>query len=228
VTLGTQNKKKVSFLAVLGLGCAYSVYTNLIEGPSGAPAPSAPAPARQAAADLPGVETPAAGPAGRRGAPGVGRARSEEFHPVLRSKRPEERIDTTTVDPTLRLDLLAKVQAEDRIGGERNLFQFWEPPGPKAKEPVVVPAPVAPVLVSNEQPKPPAPIGLKYCGYSTERRNGTKTAFFLDGEEILIASEGGIVKRRYRVVRIGANSVLVEDTESKHQQPLPLAMDTGG
>jgi hypothetical protein len=146
----------------------------------------------------------------------VGRARSEEFHPVLRSKRPEDRINPMTVDPTLRLDLLAKVQDENGTGGARNLFQFWEPPATrgleKAKEPVVVPAPVAPVLVSTEQPKPLAPIGLKYCGYSTERKNGTKTAFFLDGEEILIASEGGIVKRRYRVVRIGANSVLVEDT----------------
>jgi hypothetical protein len=38
-----------------------------------------------------------------------------------------------------------------------------------------------------------------------------------------MAKEGETVKRRYRVVRIGVNSVVMEDTENKHQQTLPLA-----
>jgi len=36
------------------------------------------------------------------------------------------------------------------------------------------------------------------------------------------------VKKRYRVVRIGVNSVLMEDTESKRQQSLPLAEEQPG
>jgi hypothetical protein len=53
-------------------------------------------------------------------------------------------------------------------------------------------------------------------------------AFFLDGDDILIAFEGETLKRRYRVVRIGATSVLMEDVELKHQQPVPLAEEAGG
>jgi hypothetical protein len=58
--------------------------------------------------------------------------------------------------------------------------------------------------------------------------NGKKTAFFLDGDEISVAAEGDTVKKRYRVVRIGVNSVLMEDTESKRQQSLPLTEDLPG
>jgi hypothetical protein len=170
----------------------------------------------------------------------VGRARSEEFHPVLRSKRPEDRIDTTTVDPTLRLDLLAKLEAQEQAGTGRNLFQFGAPPPakveiPKGSEPRVVPKAPSAELAMNAAakpaqpagPPPPPPITLKYYGYSAERGNGRKTAFFLDGEDILVASEGDTVKKRYRVVRIGANSVVMEDVDSKRQQPVPLVAEAG-
>ena len=150
---------------------------------------------------------------------------------MLHSKRPEDRIDPMTIDPILRLDLLAKVQAVVLAGGSRNLFQYGPLPvkdALKGPEPKVVPQPVAPVLKADDQPKPippPPPINLKYYGFSTGRVNGKKTAFFLDGEEISVAAEGETVKKRYRVVRIGVNSVLMEDTESKRQQSLPLTED---
>ena len=72
------------------------------------------------------------------------------------------------------------------------------------------------------------PITLKYYGYSTARANGKKQAFFLDGDDILVAGEGDTVKRRYRVVRIGVNSVVMEDVDSKRQQPVALAEEAGG
>ena len=49
---------------------------------------------------------------------------------------------------------------------------------------------------------------------------------FLDGDEILYAAEGDTLKRRYKVIRIMPTSVLMEDTESKHQQPLPLVEES--
>ena len=146
-----------------------------------------------------------------------------------------------TIDPTLRLDLLAKLQNEDPASGGRNLFQFGQPPPPKAElpkgpEPKVVPSTfVGPRQpgVQNESAReaptpPPPPITFKYYGYSTARANGKRTAFFLDGDEILVAGEGDTVKRRYRVVRIGVSSVIMEDVESKRQQPLALAEEAGG
>jgi hypothetical protein len=224
VKLGTEDRKKVVFLAILAAVAGYMVYANLLSspGPGGAP-PPAPASA------VPAGDVPRDVALTARRAP-VARKQGDEFHPVLHSKRPEEQIDPMSIDPTLRLDLLAKLQEVEPVGGARNLFQFGAPPvkeALKGPEPVVTPKPPTAVRADNEPPKdsgppPPPPINLKYYGYSA-RNNGKKTAFFLDGEDILIAAEGETVKRRYRVVRIGVNSVLMEDTESKRQQSLPLA-----
>jgi hypothetical protein len=162
----------------------------------------------------------------------------EEFRPSLKPKSPEERVDPMTIDPTLRLDLLAKVQAVELQGGNRNLFQFsTAPPPPLPKEPVV---PVkTPQQVAKEQaqkaaeagppkPPPPPPITLKYYGYSSLRGDSRKRAFFLDGDDILVAGEGELVKKRYKVVRIGVNSVVMEDTQFKHEQTLPLLAEAAG
>jgi hypothetical protein len=71
---------------------------------------------------------------------------------------------------------------------------------------------------------PPPPINVKYYGLvSPVREAGRRTAFFLDGDDILIKAEGDTVKGHYKVVRIGATSVVVEDTQSKRQQTIPLA-----
>ena len=50
----------------------------------------------------------------------------------------------------------------------------------------------------------------------------------MDGDEILIATEGITFKGRYRLVRIGVNSAVVEDIQYKHEQTLPLAEDAQG
>jgi len=37
-----------------------------------------------------------------------------------------------------------------------------------------------------------------------------------------VAGEGEVIQKRYKVVRIGVNSAVVEDIEHKHQQTLAL------
>ena len=69
---------------------------------------------------------------------------------------------------------------------------------------------------------PPPPIPLKFYGYSSARTGGAKRVFFLEGEDIFVVNEGDLVKRRYKVIQIRLNSVVVEDTEHKHQQTLQL------
>src|ERR1022692_1889198 len=80
-------------------------------------------------------------------------------------------------------------------------------------------AQMGPQLPPGPPPAPPPPqappITLKYYGYSSARGDNRKHAFFLDGEDILVAAEGETVKKRYRVVRIGVNSVVMEDTQFK-------------
>jgi hypothetical protein len=237
MTLGTKDRRKLGLLVGLGLVAAYMVYANLLSGPSAAPAvrPAA-APAEPAGASPAGAGY-APGPAEPRRSVPV-RSRSDEFHPVLRSKRPEDRIDPMSVDPTLRLDLLAKLQDQEPAGGTRNLFQFGAQPVPKAAlpkgpEPKVLPKPALPQAAANapgaKPPEPPpVPPPFKYYGFSTERDNGKRRAFFLNGEDIVVASEGDLLNKRYRVVRIGPTSAVLEDTQSKRQQPLPLVEEAGG
>jgi hypothetical protein len=147
-------------------------------------------------------------------------------------RRPDDNSDPMSIDPTLRLDLLAKVHGVNLQGGERNVFQFSAPPpppAPKGAEPKILPklaqhAP-NPEPAGPPKPPPPPPIMLKYYGYTNGKGAAIKTAFFLDGEDVLVAHEGETLKKRYRVVKIGVSSVVMEDTESKHQQTLPLVED---
>jgi hypothetical protein len=239
MNVGANDKKKLGFLIALGLLAAYLLYSNVLAGPDTGSSDTSQRAAAPASASA--IPVPTAQPTAQTAAPRAPnpRSRSEEFHPVLRSRRPEERINPFDVDPTLRLDLFAKVQSVEQAGGGRNLFQFStppqkEPPALKGPEPKVKPGPVE---AAEEKPPgppppkvepPPPPVPLKFYGYATFRRNGRKTAYFLDGDDIVIAAEGDIVKRRYRIVRIGPSSVTVEDTDAKRQQTVPLVEESQG
>ncbi len=239
MTLGLENKKKTGFLIVLALVCAYLVYSNVLAGPS-VPASSAQAHAdRRTDAQLPpepASQASATGPA-RNTAP-ARQVRPGEFHPVLLDRRPENRPNVSTIDPTLRLEKLAKLQDVKLESNGRNLFQFGPPPPSPAElkaklagkvEPVVpdlkppAPAPPPPPI---ELPPPPPPF--KYYGLATVRKNGMKTAFFQDSEGVpILANEGEVVKKRYRVVRINQTSVTLEDVQLKRQQSLQISEDAG-
>jgi len=230
MTLGTNEPKKVILMGGLVLLAGYLVYSNVLSGPS------VPKVSARVAAPVPEEAAAPSAEAGRVASPRAGqtRGRSDEFHPILRSKRPEDRIDTEKVDPTLRLDLLAKLQEVELPSAGRNLFQTGPPPAKaeplKGPEPKVIPQPVVAKVEPPPGPPPGPPqlnTGLKYYGFSSAPGNSPKTAFFLDGDDIFMAKEGETVKRHYRVVRIGVNSVVMEDTESKRQQTIPLAEEAG-
>ena len=157
-------------------------------------------------------------------------------------KRPDT-VDPMKTDATLHLDLLAKVQNVGAEGGVRNIFVREQAPVEVAKAmaskevpkvdklhpnkpvPTPVPPPTPTPVVADNRPPPPPPINLKYYGYSTKRSDGEKKAFFLDGEDIIVAAEGEIIKKQYKIVKIGVNSVQMEDTTSKSTQTLPLQQD---
>lgn len=124
-------------------------------------------------------------------------------------------------DPTLRLDLLAKVQSISYQGTERNIFQYHTPAPPPAPKPVANPVTTPATAVKPAAPPSP-PIPLKYYGYAHKPSETSRRAFFVDGEEIFIASEGEIVNKRYKILKIGVNTVEVEDLVTKHKQTLPL------
>jgi hypothetical protein len=155
--------------------------------------------------------------------PGRGGGARPEFKVGLKDKQP----DPASVDPTLRLDLLAKVQAVRMAGGVRNLFQFGASPLPPKPEPKITlmgagaPAPAATPMGPPPTPPPP-PIPLKFYGYAAPAPSGAKRVFLLDGEDIIVATEGQLVKSRYKLVRVGINSIVLEDEQYKRQQTLQL------
>jgi hypothetical protein len=238
--LGTEDKKKVYALGGLMLVAGYLVYSNMLSDSSGSgsPAPRAVTETRP----LPAVTTPTAPAQSTQPRPLLNRPRTDEFHPVLRAKnRPgDQPFEPGSIDPTIHLELLAKVQDVKIEGGQRNLFQFGAAAPaelPKKEEPVIkiakvydyprkyVPPPPPPPHVDP----PPPPPSFKYYGLATKRIDNKRTAFFLDGEEIIFATEGMTVKSRWRVVRISAESVMLEDTQTKKQQALAISEEaTGG
>jgi hypothetical protein len=139
--------------------------------------------------------------------------------------------------PVPRIDL-ARIDAPrgEIQAGRRDLFAF----GPaEAEEAAVTPPPVAAV------PTPPAgsggpagmpgggaasgpvtpslpPLSLKYIG-SVENKAGVKVAVLVtDRREVLTGQAGEIVANRYRIARIGLESVDLEDVSSGQSRRLPL------
>src|SRR3989304_5446174 len=57
---------------------------------------------------------------------------------------------------------------------------------------------------------------------TAQQSGGPRRAFLTDGEEILIAKEGEIVAKFYKINRIGVSSLELEDTRSSEKQKLAL------
>jgi hypothetical protein len=230
--------KKIAMLGGLVLVGGYLFYANVLSQSSDGPPPAL---HDEKPASVAPVAATTAKSAKTSGVRRSSRARnSEDFRPSLKLPQGEDRPDPMSIDPTLRLDLLAKVQAVELQGGQRNLFQFGTAPPPPAPE-LKGPEPKVPIKSAAEIRKEiekrkaeakanpsVAPIHLKYYGYTSVRGESARKAFFLDGDDILVASEGDVVKKRYRVVRIGVNSVVMEDTHSKTQQTIRLLEEVAG
>jgi len=229
LTLNRQQKGYV----VLGLAMvflAYLFYSNVL---SDSPTPGSASARARVAAPAPDANSDDAVQLTRAQIAARGRG---EFLPVLHDKHAKP-LDPTAVDPTLHTELLAKLNEVPAAGGGRDLFSFGKPPAVlKDPEPTVRVAAsfIGPQVIPKHvdpgptPPPPPPPINLKYYGIVTTLANGKKTAFFMDGDEILLETEGVTFKNRYRVVRIGAKSAVVEDIQYKHEQTLPLTEDTQG
>ena len=193
--IGTEDKKKLTILAVAGtvaLGCAFYIY-NELSVPS-VPAAVAPVSAPVAATPLRSKPQVAAG----------------------------NQAALTQLDPTLRMGPMLVTEALVYSGSGRNIFSATSVPVaiPQAVAPARPKPVVAPVYVPSGPPPPP-PIDLKFFGTATSK-SGARQAFLLHGEDVFVASAGDVVQRRYRIVSVNANSVVVEDLTNNNRQTLPL------
>jgi hypothetical protein len=137
--------------------------------------------------------------------------------------------------PVSRIDL-ARLSAErpDSGAGERDLFRFGSASRPEddgEQLPVVsVPVPTPPAVGPADGASGTAaatatslpPLKLWYLG-SVENRAGVKVAVLLtDRKEVLTGQAGETVANRYRIARIGLESVDLEDVGSGQARRIPL------
>jgi hypothetical protein len=140
-------------------------------------------------------------------------------------------VDPTSVaDPTLKLALLDRVRTVKLVDGGRNLFDS----GPDLAQTNLPPVPkVAPMMPKSQQFGPPMPppkpgppplnIPLRYYGFvrPSLRADGNR-GYFMDGENILMATEGDVLESRFLVVALSPNTARVEDIQLKQGQDLQL------
>lgn len=234
IKLGAE-RKKVIFLSVLLVIFAIVLVVTHLGNDNMPPGVSAPTPAASHGNPAPAAVAPLQGSIVRSASPaGADQDSTQDFQPSFKKIKAQLK-DPTQVDPTLRVDELAKLKNELFEGGSRSLFEFSQPSPPKAVE-KVKPIEVGPTqaeiaarqAAEDHRPPPPPPIPLKYYGFSEGGQQLPKRAFFIEGENIFVGAEGEIVDKRYKVIRIGVNSVVVEDTTNKNQQTLPLMREFEG
>jgi len=132
-------------------------------------------------------------------------------------------IDAAELD--VRLEAL-KQPAPGTTGGVRNPFRFYErpPPPPPVEKP-----PPRPITTGTREgpldgsvaPPPPPSIPLKYIGLM-ETGIG-KIAAFSDCRVTLRGREGDIIDGRYRLVRIGAESVVMEYVDGRGRSTIRMS-----
>lgn len=196
--LGLENKKKTMWAAVLGgiavLVVAYQLLP-MFFGSSSSPDSNA-----QAAA-------PIAPP-------------SSATHGGSKTKHKDR---TESLDPTLRLDLLAAAEQTRYEGSGRNIFVSQ--PDPVIQAPVASGVTDSAKLAETYHPPAvpaPAPIPLKFFGFASQAGE-PKRIFLSEGQDVFVAGEGDIVDRRYKVIRIAPNSVEIQDVvNSGPPQNIPL------
>ena len=200
-------------IAVVVPLCAWLVYRNLL----------APADPRLATPTPPPADSPRAAALGLQNSSAAGAAPAPPRARRAGNGEPLSQEELASLDPTLREDLLERSHQIAYQGSTRNIFQYYTPPPPPAPPPPPPPSqPVETAPARPAPPPPPPPIALKFYGIAAPPGSADKKAFLTDGDEIIIAREGETIARFYKVIRIGVNSIELEDSRSNRRQSLPL------
>ncbi|HTZ90484.1 MAG TPA: hypothetical protein VMA71_09085 [Alloacidobacterium sp.] len=201
--IGSEDKKKVIIAGVLGvvvIGLLVNVLMSYF-GTGPAPAPVRTAPVQPTHPATTAATATAAGEHAAAKIPGL----------------------SASLDPTLHPEWMAQAESLEYAGSGRNIFSQFSAP-PKIEEVKAPVRPKGPIEQVAQGPPPPPPIDLKFFGYEA-RRDGTRRAFLLHGDDVFIASEGDVVDHRYKVLKIAPFSVQIEDLPYQNAQPLPLVQN---
>jgi hypothetical protein len=155
------------------------------------------APSDQAAPAQPGSQTQA-----RRGAPPSPQA---------------------VATPDVRLDALNQERAKPSEG-ERNLFRFQSRAAQASSSGPGSPVPTPQAMPPTSLPQTPsvAPIALKFIGVVEATEQSKRYAVLRDDRGVYHGREGDIIEGRYRILRIGTESIELAYVDGQGRQTIRL------
>jgi hypothetical protein len=124
----------------------------------------------------------------------------------------------------VRLQSLNEARPQPTEETQRDLFRFK----PKAPPPQPVrPAPaVDPGSATQSGPAPPpalAPISMRFIGLVESTGTAQKIAILSDGRGIYEGREGDIIEGRYRILKIGVESIEMAYLDGRGRQTIRLS-----
>jgi hypothetical protein len=152
---------------------------------------------------------------------GYFRSRSSQLSPSAARLRSAD----SPAESVPRIDLARLTQERPATtAGQRNIFDYGVPPTPPPTPPP--PSTTPPVTEAMAPTPPPVPrlpaLNLKYIG-SVENAKGVRVAVLLtDRNEVLTGQPGEVVANRYKIAKIGFESVDLEEVGSGQVRRIPL------
>lgn len=116
-------------------------------------------------------------------------------------------------NPQLHGDKIELARKAEYKSNGRNIFSSILPPPPVAPGP---PKPDPAAQLKDIPPPPPhvTPLPVKFFGYGTIPNGTARRAFFTDGEDVYIVSEGEVLMNRFRIIKVGNASLDYEEVSS--------------
>lgn len=126
--------------------------------------------------------------------------------------------------PDVHLQALEAERPRPEGDPERNLFRFRpKAPPPRPATPVKPPA-APPTQVAGPPPAPAlAPITMRFIGLMEATEHAQKIAVLTDGRGIYQGREGDIIEGRYRILKIGIESVEMAYLDGRGRQTIRLS-----
>ena len=152
-------------------------------------------------------------------------AAAQQSQETARARRGKAPAATLPPVADVKLDAL-RAPATEAPKVTRNPFRFYQPPPPPPPPQRVVKAPepafVAPPVPTG--PPPPPPITLRFIGLIEAPQRSGRVALLSDGRGGLMnGREGDIIEGRYRVLRVGTDSIDLAYSDGRGRQTIRLS-----
>jgi hypothetical protein len=129
-------------------------------------------------------------------------------------------------NPQLHTDKQKRARETEYRSTGRNIFSAI--PAPQAVSPDPRPKPndpshpIGPVVPLSPPTPTVAPLPVKFFGYGTVPNGTVRRAFFTDGAESYVVSEGEVLLNRFRILKIGNANLEYEEISTGLRGTAPL------